>query len=189
MAIITLSDLRAHIKIAGTADDTLLQFSIDSAQDKIEEHTRRVFDAGTATATRYYPNDPYLFNGSRLYLDNELLSVTTLVNGDGGTISASDYWLQPRNTPPYAIIELKTNEVWSFNTDGEVAVTGVWGYSATAPYDVQFACRELATYYYRIKSASVFEMVGSPDGPNMPMPRDIPKNVAGILEPFRKKTR
>lgn len=189
MAIITLSDLRAHIKIAGTADDTLLSFYINAAQDAIETHTRRTFDAGTTTATRYYPNDTYTFNGQRLYLDTDLLSVSELVNGDGGTISASDYWLQPRNTPPYAIIELKTNEVWSFNTDGEVAVTGVWGYSGTAPYDVQDACRELATYYYRVRSSSVFETVGSPDGPSMPLPRGLPKNVADLLNPYRRRSR
>jgi hypothetical protein len=189
MAIISLSDLRAHVKIAGTADDTLLQFYITSAQSAIEAHTRRVFDAGTVESTRYYANDPYLFNGQRLYLDHEVLSVSELVNGNGGTIDSADYWLQPRNEPPYAIIELKTNETWNWNTDGEVAVTGVWGYSGTAPYDVQEACRELATYYYRVRSSSVFETVGTPDGPSMPIPRGLPKNVADLLAPYRRRTR
>ncbi len=189
MAIISLSDLRAHIRIAGTVDDALLTFYIESAQDAITAHTRRTFDAGTVESTRYFPNDTYTFNGSRLYLDDDLLTVSTLVNGDGGTISASGYWLQPRNTPPYGIIELKTNEVWSFNTDGEVAVTGVWGYSGTPPYDVQEACRELATYYYRVRSSSVFEQVGSPDGPSMPLPRGLPKNVADLLNPYRRRSR
>lgn len=189
MALITLNDLRAHIKIAGTADDTLLQFYINSAQDAIETHTRRTFDAGTATSTRYYDDDPYTFNGSRLYLDGDLLSVSTLVNGNGGTISASDYTLLPRNEPPYSIIELKSNEHWNWNTDGEVAVTGVWGYSGTPPYAIQEACRELATYYYRVRSSSVFEQVGPPDGPTMPVPRGLPKNVADLLAPYRRRSR
>jgi len=189
MAIISLSDLRAHIKIAGTADDTLLTFYVNSAQAAIETHTSRTFDAGTATATRYYPDDPYTFNGQRLYLDQDLLSVTTLVNGNGGTIDAADYRLEPRNEPPYSIIELKSNEAWNWDTDGEVAVTGVWGYSGTAPYEVQEACRELATYYYRVRSSSVFETVGSPDGPTMPLPRGLPKNVADLLAPYRRRSR
>lgn len=189
MALIDLQDLRAHINIKGTVDDGLLQFYINSAQRAIENHTRRVFDAGTVESTRYYQDDPYLFRGQRLYLDGEVLNVSQLVNGDGGTIPAGRYWLQPRNDPPYSIIELKTNDYWNWNTDGEVAVTGVWGYSATPPYEIQEACRELAAYYYRVRSSSVFETVGPPDGPTMPIPRGLPKNVADLIGPYRKRSR
>jgi hypothetical protein len=188
MAIISLSDLRAHIKIAGTVDDALLQFYINSAQDAIETYTRRTFDA-TASATRYYPDDPYTFSAQRLYLDGEVLSVSQLVNGDGGTISASDYWLQPRNEPPYSIVELKTNAYWSWNTDGEVAVTGVWGYSGTPPYAIQEACRELAAYYYRLKDVSTLDMAGPPEGPQMIVPRGMPKNVIDLIQPYRRRSR
>lgn len=189
MAIIQLQDLRAHIDISGTADDAKLQFFINAAQEAIKDYTRRVFDAGTVEATRYYPDDPYTFSGQRLYLDGEVLSVSSLVNGNGGTISQSDYWLLPRNEPPYSIIELKTNEVWNWNTDGEVAVTGVWGYSATAPYKVQEACRELAAYYYRLKDVSTFDVAGPPEGPQMTVPRGMPKNVIDLLQPYRRRSR
>jgi len=189
MAITTLAALRAHIGMSGTADDTQLQFFLDSAQDAIQDHTRRVFDAGTATSTRYYADDPYTFSGQRLYLDGEVLSVAELVNGNGGTIDSSSYTLMPRNLPPYSIIELKTNEIWNWNTDGEVAVTGVWGYSATAPYKVQEACLELAAYYYRLKDVSTMDVAGPPEGPQMTVPRGMPKNVYDLLTPYRKRQR
>lgn len=188
MAIIQLQDLRTHIGIAGTANDALLQFFINSAQNAIETYTRRVFDA-SGTATRYYPDDPYTFSGQRLYLDSELLSVSELVNGNGGTISQSAYWLLPRNEPPYSIIELKTNEIWNWNTDGEVAVTGVWGYSATPPYAIQEACRELAVYYDKLKDVSTFDVAGPPEGPQMTVPRGMPKNVIDLLQPYRRRSR
>ena len=61
---------------------TLLTESIEDAQSYIESQTNRVFEA--TTATRQYGNDARdRYDSTLLNLDYDLLTVTTLANGDG----------------------------------------------------------------------------------------------------------
>jgi len=82
MAYITLEDLRGELDIDSTGDNPLLQEAIEDAVSYIDGQTNRHFEA--VTATRYYgagaldPWDRY-----KLHLDADLLTVTTLANGDG----------------------------------------------------------------------------------------------------------
>ncbi len=90
------------------------------------------------SATRYYdlPED------RQLDLGEELISVTTLTNGDATVITTSDYILIDRNNPPYYAIRLKetSSVVWQLDSSGNseqvITLAGYWGYvdrTATDP--------------------------------------------------------
>jgi hypothetical protein len=81
MAYIKLSDLKGELDIDATGDNPLLQQAIKAAQDYIESQTNRVFEA--TTATRFYDSDARDADDSTLlHVDDDLLTVTTLANGD-----------------------------------------------------------------------------------------------------------
>lgn len=70
-------------------------------------------------------------DGRTLDLRDDLLSVTTLTNADGSTISSTLYDLRPDNTDPKSRIEIKSSGglYWNFlYTENRVQVAGIWGF-------------------------------------------------------------
>jgi hypothetical protein len=94
MAYIELEDLRAYLGIetTETTDDDLLQSSIEDAEEYIESQTNRRY--GAFTETRHYGRDALdRYDSTVLHLDADLLTVTTLTNGDSSStaIASTDY--------------------------------------------------------------------------------------------------
>lgn len=184
MAYATLVQLKGYLGISGTGDDTLLGDLLDRATAAIDAYCRRAFAA--STETRYYGLDAV--NGQTLLLDGDLLTITTLTNGDSdGTVLASDaYWLLPRNAgPPYHAIRLKSDYDWEQDTDCEISVAGTWGYSETPPDDIVHACIRLAAYYYRQKDAQIFDVTAVPEAGVITVPQGIPADVKIILDRYK----
>lgn len=187
-SIISVTEVKAELDISGTAADSLLADYIDQAEAWVSAVTFRRFAAGTAT--RYYRKDAV--RDKRLYLDEDLISVSQLVNGNGGTIDSGDYWLMPRNEgPPYQWIELKSGEVWTFDTDGEASVTGTWGYSSTPNDAIRRGMIRLVAWMYRsrpnsIGGASATLFTG--DGVAV-APTSLPREIGEFVRPFRRLTR
>ena len=79
--------------------------------------------------TRYYDTP----GGRALDVEEDLLAITTLTNGDATAIASSDYILMPYFGPPYHQIRLKQSSsvVWTLDSSGndERAITllGIWG--------------------------------------------------------------
>ena len=151
MSYVTLAEYKSYIREltqgqpAGytSAEDDAMRLFLDQAQRLIEGKTERVFSA--KTETRYYLASAVpLAYPDTLLLDYDLLTVTSLVNGNGTTIPADGYWLHPFNESPKWAIVLKSGYSWSFSTDGRVAVTGAWGYMATPNDDVKRVTMQLA---------------------------------------------
>lgn len=183
----TLEALKGYLGIAATEtnDDDLLSTLINSATDFINNRCGRQFMASTRTC--YYGRGS--LRGQLLILDNDLLSVTTLTNGDGTVITADDYLLWPRNITPYAAIRLKQNRVWSFrDSDSEIVVTGQWGYSITPPADIVQACTRLAAHLYRQKDASFFDATSTPEMGGLVIQRGIPPDVDQLVRMYRRRT-
>jgi type II secretory pathway pseudopilin PulG len=133
MAYTTLADLKTWLGITATTDDDALNDLLAAIESAIDLYCDRHFRA--QTKTRYYTEDDLDDSDQILYIfDDDLISVTTLLNGDATTIASTSYWLEPRNDgPPYWKIQLKSSYYWSFITDGWIEVTGSWGYSTTPP--------------------------------------------------------
>jgi hypothetical protein len=146
----SLGDLRGRLNLTEGQDEALLILALGWASRFVEAATDRVFVA--ASATRYYRRealDPD--NRRRLVLDEDLVSVTTLTNGDGAALAADAYWLEPRNESPKSSILLKSDYSWTWDTDEWVAVAGLWGY-ASAPDDlIKGVTLRLAEWGYRSK--------------------------------------
>ena len=191
MAYASLAQLKNYLGIATgeTTDDVLLNTLIDRATKAIDTYCSRRFEA--STATRYYESDAV--DGDYLYLDDDLISVTTLTNGDsdGTTISSSYYWLWDRNSgPPYYAIRLKatgtTTYSWEQDTDYFITVAGTWGWSSTPPADVTHACVRYAAYLYHQKDSPVFDVSVFPESGVITTPQGIPRDVRIMLDPYRR---
>lgn len=144
----TVPDVRtAYLSMSastGTADDALLLGFIRAACQDIDSVARRTFYPVIETRAFDAPRSA-IWSGwdgdnaktrqnGELLLDGDLLALTTLTNGDGTTISASDYALWPYNRTPYASLRLKPTSGLAFTPTaaGEwlqaLSVAGVWGY-------------------------------------------------------------
>lgn len=189
MAYITLAGFKSYVdELTGgvqssftVAEDAVLQSFIDQAQAEIERVTERRFEA--ATATRYYREDAV--DGDTLHLDADLLSVTTLTNGDGTTITGTDFWLLPDNATPKTAIRLKSAASWAFGTDGRIAVAGSWGFSATAPEDVKRCAYRLAWFYWSKRSAAGETSVLGDSV--VQVAAEYPADVKAVLRRYRRK--
>lgn len=184
-AYATVAELKSYLGISGSTDDVLLTSLLDRATKMIERYTARCFDA--AYATRYYSEDAV--DDDMLSLDGDLFSVTTLKNGEGNTITSTDYWLLPRNSgPPFHQIKLKAEAdySWTFDTDGEIEVYGLWGYTSDPPDDIVHACIRWAAYLYRQKDSQVFDVTAVPEQGVITIPKGVPADVKQLLGPYRK---
>jgi len=147
MAYVSVAETKLMLGIAAadTSEDSLLTALISEAQSAIDARCGRSFEA--AAMTKYY--NEIEIDGQTLMLHADLISVTTLTNGDGTIIPAAGYFLWPRNGgPPYWAIKIKSTYSWSFVQDGEIMVLGSWGYSAIAPAVVQRATKEYVHFLY-----------------------------------------
>lgn len=188
MAYLDAGTLRTYIGGIDTSQDALLTATIARAQSQIETETRRKFEAQT-NITRVYPNFYDRIVGmNHLYLDDDLLSLTTLVNGNGSTIASSGYFLLPLNQTPSQSIRLKTNPspVWIWNTDQTIQVTGTWGFSTTAPADIVQATLRLATKMWRERDSQIFDITFEPGMGQLTIPAGMPKEVQQLIAPYRR---
>jgi hypothetical protein len=186
------ADVRAFISPNGSLPATqngLIGTCINWAEGAIDAYTRRIF-AGT-TGTAYYNRFTQgQVGGQAFFLDQELIGLTSVTNGDMTTIPLGSTWLEPRNEgPPYRIVRLRSSYVWVWNTDSDVVFSGTWGYSATPPAAIQGAAVQLAAYYYRLKDAPDPNAVsGFPDGGEVTYPKGIPDNIKFLIEKYRSRS-
>lgn len=192
MAYTTSNALAAYLKVESVDDDTLLADCISRAQTAIETRCRRTFEA--ATETRYYrPEDIIEDSNGRTVLllhDRDLLSITTLTNGDGIAISGTYYELLPRNATAKRYIRLKsTHTGWTFDDeDSVITVVGSWGFATTAPNDIVLATIRMATYLYRQIDVSDFEISATPEQGMRRVPMGLPKDVERLISPYIRRT-
>jgi hypothetical protein len=113
----------------------------DAWIDRAIEAASREFDK--LTGRRFYPS--YMTrlydvpNGRRLWLNEDLLAIDTLTNGDGTVLTTTDYLAPDPNVTPYWCIDLKdvSDAIWEVDSDGSsqrvISVAGPWGYRTDYP--------------------------------------------------------
>lgn len=126
----TVKDVRdTYLNIVGTGDDALMLSIIRSVCEDMQKIAHRHFTPRIETRYFDYLRD---VEGAYLWLDADLLEVTTLTNGDGTTIASTKYVFEPRNMTPYFGLKLLNSSgvYWAYNQDNEnaVSIAGVWGY-------------------------------------------------------------
>ena len=113
-----------------------MDFGDDAVIDDIITRASRRVDA--LTGRHYYPristrnfDTPY---GKELWLDDDLLEIITLTNGDLVAIASTEYVFAPANEyPKYAIRLRDTSQIYftcnsASDYEQVVALVGIWGY-------------------------------------------------------------
>ena len=135
MAIIngytTLQSVKDLLKITATdtTDDAVIEDMIGQVSRYIDAEAGRKFYP--RIETRYYnvPRDR-----RQLTLDDDLLVLTSVTNGDGDAVVAADYTILPANAYPKFAIRLTdtTSEYWDVdsnsNSEQVIDVLGWWGF-------------------------------------------------------------
>jgi len=189
MAYVTTTTLKAYLGFTTSGDDSLLSTLITAAQSVVEgpyPGTDRKWEA--RSETQYYDYQ----SRTRLDLRDDLISVTTLTNGDGETMTEdTDFHLYPLSGPPYRWIEIKSdgtqNFQWSGTPQRALNIVGSWGYTTTAPQRIVQATTRLAAYYYHQKDAGVYDVTATPELGIITVPQGIPADVMKLLHANRKK--
>lgn len=127
----TLERVRAHRRMDAdaTGDDSLLKTLIAAASAEFARETGRI--GVPFYAERHF--DAPTRNVYALDLDEDLLELTALTNGDGSAISTADTALRPLNAYPKWRITLLLGAgvTFTYGTDprGAITVAGWWGYA------------------------------------------------------------
>jgi len=203
---ITLQALKDTLKITSNDEDALLTKFILFAQDIIEKHTSRVFEVSSDSTYYFDAVSDYTYNNILfpdmlsqynyyydrvLYFNNyDICQITTVTNGDGVVIPASDYITLPINQKPYYGIRLKlsanTTFTWNTTPDAAISVTGRWGYSITPPISIQYATERLAYILYRQKDVSADLDRAIITNQGVIQPNQLPQDVIDILDSYRR---
>jgi len=189
----TLAQVRSYLDFqsaSNTGDDSLINLLITRASQRIDTYCGRTFVERTETRTFDAVQD---VEGQRLWMDDDLLAVDSITNGDSESITAAQYVLEPANeTPKYAIKLLaSSSKSWTYNTDPEqaISVTGDWGYmtGTVAPADIQHAAIRLTAWYYQQREAP-FETVALPELGAVTIPQAIPSDIVAVLNNYVRIT-
>lgn len=193
MAYCGVDELKEYLGVTGATDDAMLLTLLAAAQRTIDSYCMRTFEA-TADSVRTFDSQRDV-DGYTLTVDSDLCAITSIVNGDGTTISNSHYVTEPRNATPYYAIRLKASagKVWTSTAAGDsenaISITGKWAYSTSAPSDIAHVCKRLAAYIYRQK-----DNAGDLDraviaGNSTILPAQIPSDIRLMLAPYRRLSR
>ena len=148
----TLAEYKDYASVSSTnaTDDAVIEDIIEGVSRSIDTVTGRTFYARTET---HYYDTP---QGRDLVIDDDdLLTITTLTNGDGTVITSTYYKLLPLNKTPKNIIRLTSNSpyLWSLGTNGDstgaITVLGTWGLFSTVTDDIKEVCKFEASAEYK----------------------------------------
>lgn len=180
--------LSMQTPLTGTAY-ALIEDLIPRVEAAIDSYTRRNF-AGTPGTVYYNRYEQRRIVDQALYLDRDLHTLVGVVNGDGQTIPVGSVWVEPRNTgAPYRMLRLKSSFVWVWNTDSDVTISGTFGFSTIAPYDIQQAAIRWTAYAFRQRDeGGPGAVAGFDQGGAVVIERGMPEDVKWILSPFRSRT-
>ncbi len=132
----TLSEFKNYVAPRGQStsittdatDDSVISAIVEGISRWIDEQCGRTFYPRIETRYFNVPEDRLLI------VDDDLLAVTTLTNGDDSVTASTEYNLEPRNVSPAWAIKIKdtSSDIWTSDSDGSyegvIEVLGYWGY-------------------------------------------------------------
>lgn len=135
----TREQVKRAASVSGANFDPQIDRIIEAVSRRIERDTRRYFIPRTETRLYRWPPIKRGYTTYRLWLDQDLLSLTTLKsaaqNTSPTTIVAADYFLEPVNQTPYDRIEIDQSSTAAFSAGDtpqrSISVLGSWGFSNT----------------------------------------------------------
>lgn len=148
----TLDQIKTWAGIAGAGDDTALGQIRTDAIAAVEKYCNRLFVAASVTV-KFQVRFPWVTDNSlRLNLFRDLVSVSSITNGNADTIVAADYHLHEE--VPYHQIRLRRGKSVYWQSDGEdtkISIAGSWGFSTACPDDIFVAIMRVASLTIRTR--------------------------------------
>lgn len=171
----------------GTTSDAILSELITESSREIDDYCKRHFYE--TYATRRYDAIYPTIDLQTLYLDEDLLAVGTITNGNGDIIPNGSVVLYPANESPKYAIRALPNTTWQYTQNWEQAISieGTWGFNTgtTPPAPIQRACIRLVTWRFKQRDAP-FETVAFPEVGAVSVPSAMPEDVARLLDNYRR---
>lgn len=191
MAYTTVSALKTYLGVVGNTDDALLTALIARAQAIVDAYCGRTFEAAQDSTRKLDAKLSVSPDKRTLYVERDLCAITSITNGDGVSVAASEYVTEPRWEKPFYGITLKRESdirwTWDNTPEDAITVVGRWAYSATAPADIVQATERLAAYLYRQKdNMSDLDRAVAVSGNMTVLPQSLPRDVQLILAPYRR---
>lgn len=178
-----------------TLDDMTIGGLIESASRVVDRETGVEDGAWAYPASTTHKFDVPKGRNDKLILDAPLLAISLLLNGDGSTVSASDYVTLPANsTPIYGIQPIPTSSFyWQPDTSGNrlqaIQVTGSWGMAATIPHDLKTATQEITRALYGHRTGETMpgdKQITTASGLVITVPNGTPPYAADRLACHRR---
>jgi len=169
------------------ADQDVIADMITETSRDIDRETGRTFYARSET---HYLDVPY---GRYLWLDDDLLTLTSLTNGDGVAIPLTEILQFPANATPKYKLTLKaySDYTWQESTsqgrEQALIAVGTWGYCVDTPADIRKACKEAVVSAYKrrfgnnITEGSTITAAGS-----IVTPSGWPKSVWDTVRRYKR---
>lgn len=130
----TVTELKTYLGDIPSTDDALLATLVNAAHQRINDDSRRSFEA-TADTVHYLDARDYV-DGVELELDGDLSYIAS-VTIDGVVLPATEYVTYPRNSTPWQVLRMRSNSAygWQYSTSPEdaIAVTGRWAVMHSKP--------------------------------------------------------
>lgn len=133
-AYATLAEYKAYVTARGQTAST--DASDDGVIESLLENASRFLD--DETGRQYYPVVQVRYfdvpDGRELMVDDDLLEIITLTNGDSTTMPSTEYYMVPRNyTPAYGVkITDVSTYTWISNSAGSmenaISIEAIWAY-------------------------------------------------------------
>lgn len=128
-----LKEIRIHE--ADALDDSVIEDMIEQASRLIDSVCGRHFYS--YSQTRYFDTPA----GRELYVDEDLLSITTITNGNDVALPSTEYQLLPLNRSPKNCIRIKATSSYGWEMDsaggieGVIDIAGTWGFVSRSSTD------------------------------------------------------
>jgi hypothetical protein len=194
MAYTSVAEIKLLLNIESEADDALLAMLILAVQDSINEHTGQSWE-GVASARTFDAQRDVEGRTLYVYRAGPLSSIASITNGDGATVTSSEYHTQPQyaaaeGKPIYAIhLHDNSSVYWRASTttgywEDAITVTGVWAAASQAPQRIRQAAREYVSWAYRRArnpDPDIDRPIVSPDG-SVLLPSQLPGHVKELLK-------
>lgn len=189
MAYVTSTLLKTYLGATTGTDDTLLTALITRSQAIIDRYCNRTFEVSTNTSRLFDAERDV--DGPMLWLDEDLVSINSVTNGDSDVLVAStEYTTEPRNRTPYYALKLvaQSGLYWTWTTTPENAITisGKWAYSTAAPDDIVHVTLRLAAYLYRQRDNATDLDRAVIAGNATILPAQLPNDIKMLLDPYRR---
>lgn len=197
MAIITSSDLKTHLGISDSTDDTTIATAVAAANQAVVRYCGRTFDrtaSGSTTERVYRPRTTTLTITDDFWTTDSL--IVKVDAGDDGTYESTltittDFIVEPLNgmedgvAVPYRRL---IATAWLFSpthVHPSVQVKAAWGWSAV-PGDVTLAALVKAARLFKRKNSPEGVLGGFADFGAVRITNREDPDVAMLLEPYRR---